>query len=335
MRTLIELSEYTTNVQQVEDGDEVTQENLDLAPQALANRTKYLKNTKAPIESPAFTGAPTAPTQATGNNSTRISTTAFVEAKNGAATPLPAAESAVVGSSNKLAREDHVHPSNLSSSASDIKMNGAQSAGASTKPARADHVHPTDTTRAPLNSPTFTGEPKAPTPAAGDSSTKVSTTEFVINNGAPAGTVIFSARPTPPTGYLKANGAQVSRTTYAALFAAIGTTFGSGDGYTTFAIPDLRGEFVRGWDDGRGTDSGRSLGSAQLDAMQRLTGSFSMDDRGTVDPATGVFTYGPLTNTGSEGSGFGYRVNFDNANQARTAEETRPRNVALLACIKY
>jgi len=62
----------------------------------------------------------------------------------------------------------------------------------------------------------------------------------------PAGTIIFSARTTAPTGYLHANGAAVSRTTYADLFDAIGTNYGSGDGSTTFNLPDLRSKFLRG-----------------------------------------------------------------------------------------
>mgnify|MGYP003638793069 CR=1 FL=1 len=80
---------------------------------------------------------------------------------------------------------------------------------------------------------------------------------------APAGMVATFARSTAPTGWLKANGALVSRTAYANLFAAIGTTYGAGDGFNTFALPDARGEFIRGWDDGRGVDSGRSFGSSQ------------------------------------------------------------------------
>lgn len=78
-----------------------------------------------------------------------------------------------------------------------------------------------------------------------------------------AGMIAAFARNTPPTGWMKANGAAISRTTYAALFAAIGTTFGAGDGATTFNLPDMRGEFLRGWDDGRGIDSGRAFGSFQ------------------------------------------------------------------------
>lgn len=79
----------------------------------------------------------------------------------------------------------------------------------------------------------------------------------------PAGAVQYFAMNTAPSGWLKANGQAVSRTTYATLFSAIGTTFGSGDGSATFNVPDLRGEFLRGWDDSRGIDSGRAFGSWQ------------------------------------------------------------------------
>lgn len=67
----------------------------------------------------------------------------------------------------------------LSSTATDIKMDGTQSAGESAKAAKADHVHPTDTSRAPLDSPAFTGTPTSPTPTKSDNSTKVATTAFV------------------------------------------------------------------------------------------------------------------------------------------------------------
>ena len=86
------------------------------------------------------------------------------------------------------------------------------------------------------------------------------------------GEVAFFARQSPPSGWLKANGAAVSRTTYDALFAAIGTIFGAGDGRTTFNLPDLRGEFLRGLDDGRNIDGGRRLGTAQGDAIRNITG---------------------------------------------------------------
>lgn len=101
-----------------------------------------------------------------------------------------------------------------------------------------------------------------------------------ISLACPAGNVSFFARSSAPSGWLKANGANVSRSTYANLFSAIGTTFGAGDGSTTFTLPDLRGEFARGWDDGRGIDSGRSFGTAQDDQLQQITGN--VKDRKSV-----------------------------------------------------
>jgi len=81
----------------------------------------------------------------------------------------------------------------------------------------------------------------------------------------PTGSVHMMATTTAPSGYLECDGTAVSRTTYADLFTTIGTTWGEGDGSSTFNVPDLRGEFVRGWDNGKGTDSGRSFASSQSD----------------------------------------------------------------------
>jgi phage-related tail fiber protein len=152
---------------------------------------------------------------------------------------------------------------------------------------------------------------------------------------APPGMVAYIARNTAPSGWLKANGAAVSRTTYAALFAAIGTAFGAGDGSTTFNLPDLRGEFLRGWDDGRGVDSGRAFGTVQLDAMQghgHANRSFRIGGTGGTGEFLGAndrpgdeIRTGRITTPVSDG------IN----GTPRTAAETRPRNFALLACIKY
>lgn len=68
----------------------------------------------------------------------------------------------------------------------------------------------------------------------------------------PTGTIITHGASTPPAGYLECNGQQYSTTTYADLFAAIGTTYGGNSGF--FNVPDLRGYFVRGWDNGRNAD---------------------------------------------------------------------------------
>jgi len=79
----------------------------------------------------------------------------------------------------------------------------------------------------------------------------------------PAGAINIWPAAAAPTGWLLSQGQAVSRTTYAKLFAVIGTTYGVGDGSTTFNLPDLRGYFVRGLDAGRGVDTGRVLGSGQ------------------------------------------------------------------------
>lgn len=70
---------------------------------------------------------------------------------------------------------------------------------------------------------------------------------------------------TAPTGALECNGAAVSRTTYSRLYGIIGTTYGVGDGSTTFNLPELRGEFIRGWDHGRGVDPDRTIRTTRGD----------------------------------------------------------------------
>jgi len=190
-------------------------------------------------------------------------------------------------------------------------------------------------TLAYTDSPAFTGTPTAPTANAGTNTTQIATTAFVAA-AVPAGKVDFYAKNAAPTGYLKCNGAAVSRTTYAALFAAIDTVFGAGDGSTTFNLPDLRGEFIRGFDDGRGVDSGRAFGSAQGDAIRNIVGSFSAVAGGFVS-ITGSFCSKPVstnhTNTSTNSSSEG--IGFDASLTVPTANENRPRSIALLACIKF
>lgn len=303
----------------------------------LANRTKYLKDhvdalesTRAPTASPAFTGAPTAPTAPQGTSTTQLATTAFVNAE------IAADMAANLATASPL-------------------VNGTAAVGTSSKMAREDHVHPTDATRAPLASPAFTGTPTAPTPATGDNTTKVATTAFVqtelVGTNVAAGAVIFAARATAPAGYLKANGAAVSRTAYAALFAAIGTTFGAGDGSSTFNLPDLRGQFMRGHDDGRGIDSGRSFGSNQDASLTWLGNTQSGDNEGfpqNYDPNSQTMTYtmssAPrplpadfdsyyLSAALSSNGAFAFNPGSDSF--IPRWGRVRPSNVALLACIKY
>lgn len=161
---------------------------------------------------------------------------------------------------------------------------------------------------------------------------------------APPSLIGFFPLTAAPTGWLKANGAAISRTAYAALFALIGTTCGAGDGSTTFNLPDLRGEFVRGLDDGRGVDASRAIGTAQAQNSQdhiHLTGVGydvnsiygKLNGSGLPDPGstggTGIYTFYASGGVASAGR-------FANTYGATGfSGENRPRNVALLACIKF
>lgn len=161
-----------------------------------------------------------------------------------------------------------------------------------------------------------------------------------MNVGVPTGAIAYFAHATVPFGWLKANGAAVSRTVYANLFALIGTTYGAGDGRTTFNLPDLRGEFIRSWDDGRGIDSGRVFGGAQSDAIRNITGEIGLIQRTDINEyvaPSGAFKELRKV-SGYIGSGgvddWLTITNFSASNVVPTAAENRPRNIALLACIK-
>lgn len=145
--------------------------------------------------------------------------------------------------------------------------------------------------KANTNSPYLTGEPTAVTPTYPNDSQRIATTAYIktavdgVNQAlataiASLTALINDTRPVPtasvfhiassvvPSGFLEANGQAVSRLTYPSLWAALGnpaTT--SGDPVNTFRIPDLRGEFIRGWDHGRGTDYGRALNSWQIGSL--------------------------------------------------------------------
>jgi phage-related tail fiber protein len=140
---------------------------------------------------------------------------------------------------------------------------------------------------------------------------------------APIGSVVAWPRNTAPTNWLECSGQAVSRTTYATLFAITGTVFGVGNGTTTFNVPDLRGEFVRGWDNSRGVDSGRAFGSAQADELEAHTHLIS-------PPSSSDTTSSGLTATGTGG---GETVTpYESGSTGGT--ETRPRNIALMYIIR-
>ena len=174
----------------------------------------------------------------------------------------------------------------------------------------------------------------------------------------PVGTVIWYAGSTAPAGYLKCNGDSIangSGTTqsitadFSALYAIVGSS-----------LPDLRGEFVRGWDDGKGTDSGRSIRSGQTELFkehthtpgvsQTTTGdhnhsfkasnragdedAWSNTNKGFIGDNDGsAFTQAADTNKIYDNGSHTHNVGVTIANTG--GAETRPRNIALLACIKY
>lgn len=144
---------------------------------------------------------------------------------------------------------------------------------------------------------------------------------------APAGAVVHFAMVSAPVGWLVCNGAAVSRATYALLFGAIGTIYGDGDGAATFNLPDLRGEFIRGLDAGRGVDAGRVIGSAQGDLIK--------DHKHVLDVATASGSAGTYNNriAGAQDGSGSFTSGYVGQSQASGGAETRPRNIAMLACI--
>lgn len=158
-----------------------------------------------------------------------------------------------------------------------------------------------------------------PTPTSGNEAVNKS---YVDNLSTKVGTIIAFPANIAPTGFLECNGALISRTSYANLFAVIGTTYGAGNGSTTFALPDLRGEFIRGLDNGRGVDINRTIGSYQNDAFKSHT----------HNTATGS---GHTTGSGSHHTMLGLSTSYGKTSSATGDNETRPRNIAMMYCIKY
>ena len=137
------------------------------------------------------------------------------------------------------------------------------------------------------------------------------------------------------------------------LFSSISTTWGVGDGSSTFNLPDLRGQFVRGWDNSAGVDSGRSFASSQSDQNKEhnhtasttsLTGGIRKisEGFGAGGSATGVFTKtsdGNNSITGSSSTSPGGGVDFDGSHTHTIANdggtEVRVKNYALMYVIKF
>ncbi|RCQ17179.1 phage tail protein [Escherichia coli] len=327
----------------------------------------------APKASPTFTGTPKAPTPAAGNNTTQVATTAFVQA---ALTALINGAPATLDTLKEIAAAINNDP-NFSTT-----INNALAL------------------KAPLSSPALTGTPTAPTAAQSVNNTQIATTAFVKSaiaamvGSAPAaldtlnelaaalgndpnfattmlnalagkqpldntltnlsgkdvaGLLAYlglgegSALPvgipvpwpsaTPPTGWLKCNGAAFSAEEYPELAKA----------YPTNKLPDLRGEFIRGWDDGRGIDTGRSILSIQgyatedhahgLPSRSTIVTDATINfyfDESWVNSGTDIIKRGNTSDAGLPAPDYGTFKTYKQsvAGLGAAASETRPRNIA-------
>ena len=329
----------------------------------------------APKESPTFTGTPKAPTPAAGNNTTQVATTAFVKEAltaliNGAPATLDTLKEIAVAINND--------------------------------PKFSTTINNALALKAPLSSPALTGTPTAPTAAQSVNNTQIATTAFVKSaiaamvGSAPAaldtlnelaaalgndpnfattmlnalagkqpldntltnlsgkdvaGLLAYlglgegSALPvgvpvpwplaTPPTGWLKCNGAPFIASQYPKLALA----------YPGLLLPDLRGEFIRGWDDGRGVDPGRSIGSSQgwspgshVHGLEIWTSASGSIPTSTTVPSQNGRELGPAATAGDGGVirslGGSGGTNNNSATSVTTQsptfgnQEGYPRNVA-------
>lgn len=186
-----------------------------------------------------------------------------------------------------------------------------------------------------------------------DKSNKAATTEWVQNLLAqmmdsivPIGAIIeYTNEVVPSDNFMYAHGQAVSRTLYPTLFARIGTRYGAGDGSTTFNLPDKRGLFTREWDNGKGIDSGRVLGTVQQDTVEKHKHIQSL---GEAYDTAGIF--GKSTAKGYQGSQGGldndnylwytndggvYQGTDPNSENPNVmGNETRPKNIAMVSLIR-
>ena len=154
----------------------------------------------------------------------------------------------------------------------------------------------------------------------------------VVAASLPAGTVVaFAANSTPTGGFLLCNGANVSRTTYANLFAAIGTLYGTGNGSSTFGLPNLTDKFIQG--------SGTS-GTSKSAGLPNITGSLSSTRRHRNTTGTGCIS---IFNVSGSGAGWdetisssGFTIDASLSSSIYGASTTvQPPSVTMRYYVKY
>ena len=177
-------------------------------------------------------------------------------------------------------------------------------------------------------------------------------TDIITTSGTSAGVITFNgftgmvaafAMSSAPTGWLTCDGTAVSRTTYSDLFTAIGTTWGAGDGTTTFNLPDLRGAFLRGTGShgtsnmANGNDfAGPSVGSFENDQIQNMKSyTDGSGNGGALNGSSSDYSAYNLPWNSSLGANWAADGFIENGQGTpRLGDETRPFNAGINYCIK-
>lgn len=153
-----------------------------------------------------------------------------------------------------------------------------------------------------------------------------------------AGTIAFFPKSAPPAGWLACDGRSLSASAYPKLYEAIGSSYGGNS--TEFRLPDMRGQFVRSWDAGRGVDANRGIGTEQFDAIRNIVGKFAptvpQNHASFVSGAVGaISTMGLHTTINNQPDKVTWGYEFDASRVVPVANENRPKNIAMLAMIKF
>ena len=144
-------------------------------------------------------------------------------------------------------------------------------------------------------------------------------------------TGMISAFHTVPEGWLQCNGAAVSRTTYAALFAKIGTRYGSGNGSTTFNLPNLHHKFIEG------TNTQSEVGQSVAAGLPNITGEFVASAYVPVGTQNGAFRVGKIVDCPNKDNNGGHLFYFDASDSDSTygaTQTVQPASLRLILCIK-
>ncbi|HBV2907626.1 phage tail protein [Citrobacter freundii] len=287
----------------------------------------------APKDSPTLTGTPKTPTAPAGTNTTQIASTAFVQAvvtvlNNALALKAPLANPALTGTPTAPTATQTANNTQIATTAF-VKAAVAGLVGSS--PEALDTLN--ELAAALGNDPNFATT--VMTALAGkmdkaangadiaDISAFLKNLHLGEGSALPVGVPIPWPTAIPPEGWLKCNGASFISSQYPKLAQV----------YPSLKLPDLRSEFIRGWDDGRGVDAGRQVLTSQTDAMQPIIGSIGYGTNGMFTYADGVFTginreSGDGVVTQATSISQYKQAHLDSSTVTRTAAETRPRNIS-------